>query len=107
MVQPTSFGVGLLLRTPMWIGLTVVLAGALGDLAIPAILEIVSWLAGLPLLADSRADQFFEDLERSFARLSLLERMVGVLIVGASIVTLAGGVRRVLEREPRNTGASR
>ena len=103
----TSFGFGLFLRTPMWIALTVVLAGALGYLAIPAILEIVSWLAGLPLLADSRADRFFEDLERSFARLSLLERMVGVLLVGASIVTLAGGVRRLLEREPRQTGVSR
>ncbi len=103
----TSFGFGLLLRTPMWIALTLVLTAALGYLAIPAILEVVSWLAGLPLLAGGRADRFFASVERGFAGLSLLERMVGVVIVGASIVTLAGGVRRFLEREPRGTGASR
>jgi hypothetical protein len=97
---------GLLLRAPMWIGVAVFLTAALGYLGIPAILEIMKWLAGLPLLADTGVDRFFEALERGFAGLSLLERMLRVLVAGAAIVTLAGAVRRFLEREPRNRGAA-
>jgi hypothetical protein len=102
----TSGAFGLALRAPMWIVVAALLTAALGYLGIPAILEIVKWLAGLPLLAGTGIDAFFTELERSFARLSLVERMLGVLVASAAIVTLAGAVRRFLEREPRGSGAA-
>ena len=91
----------------MWIVDAALLTAALGYLGIPAILEIAKWLAGLPLLAGTGVNDFFAGLERGFAGLTLPERMLGVLVAGAAIVTLAGGVRRFLEREPRTSGGTR
>ncbi len=98
---------GLALRAPMWLVAAALLTAALGYLGIPAILEIAKWLAGLPLLAGTGVNDFFAGLERGFAGLTLPERMLGVLVAGAAIVTLAGGVRRFLEREPRTSGGTR
>jgi hypothetical protein len=99
--RSASFATSLLVRTPMWIASAGVFTFALGYLGIPAVLEILSWLSSLPWLAGSGIEAFFDDVERSFARLSLSERMLGVLLVSAVVVTFAGGVRRFLERKPR------
>lgn len=89
---------GLLLRAPMWLAGTAIFALALGYLGVPAILEVLSWISGLSVLDDSGVQPFIERLSASFTGLSSSERVLGVLVVGAAIVTLAGIVGRVLER---------
>lgn len=89
---------GLLLRTPWWLAGTAVFALALADLGIPAMLEVTGWITGLPLIEEVGLQGVIETLSAGFASLSLGERMLGVLVAGGVLVTLAGIARNILDR---------
>jgi hypothetical protein len=105
--RSTSPLFGLLLRTPMWIAVTSLLAIALGWLGVPALLGLLDWVAGLGFLHDTRFDSWISELHRKFSALKFPARFGGALIVSAVVVTLTGGARWLLEGympRPLSTG---
>jgi hypothetical protein len=89
---------GLLLRAPWWLAGTAVFVLALAYLGVPALLEILSWISSAQILEDLGAKLYFDTLAADFDALPIGARALGVLLVGAGVVTLAGIARRILER---------
>lgn len=87
---------GFLLRAPMWLLATLALVWAIAYLGVPALLNILAWLAGLELLEWIGLAAYFNDLQLRFSDLSLAERAIGILITSSVIVTICGIVGRIL-----------
>jgi hypothetical protein len=81
---------GLLLRLPAWTLGTLALVLVIAYVGVPALLAILTWLAGLELLEIFGMAAFFSNLSETFADFSFLERTIGILIAAAAVVTVAG-----------------